>query len=446
MRVLVVDDKESIRDMLNTALVEQGHHVETASDVPSALKAARNSSFDLILTDMRMPGASGLDLIREMRQVDIDVGIVVMTAFGTVENAVEAMKAGASDYLPKPFSIDHLAMVLNRVGRRMRLEDENRSFRRASDPGKKSLVGTSPKIRELRQLISKVAQSDVSVLILGESGVGKEVVAHEIHRAGPRANGPFLSVHCAALASGVLESELFGHERGAFTGATRRHLGRFELASGGTLLLDEIGDLPPDVQVKLLHVLQEKEIQRVGGSHPISVNTRILAATHRNLEAEVRAGRFREDLYFRLRVVPLWVPPLRELNDDLSLLASYFLKRLRPGFSLSTSALDSLKAYPWPGNIRELEHAMERAVTLSSGPELTEKDFSLGSGDILSPESGGSSRGSADVVPLREAIEELEKSLIKNAMSASGGNRSRAARMLKIPRTALIYKIRKYGI
>jgi len=443
-RILVVDDKASMRKMLSAALAAQGHEVRAVGGGGEALVALKRQGAALVLTDLRMPGLDGLGLTRELRTLAPETAVVVMTAFGTVETAVEAMRLGAANFLAKPFSLDALKVVVDKALAMNELRDENRGLRaQLQDYQFEGVLGTGRSVHRLHQLIAKAAPTDSAVLITGESGTGKELVARAIHANSRRSAKPFLKVHCAALAPGVIESELFGHERGSFTGAHQRRLGRFEVAAGGTLLLDEIGDLPPEIQVKLLRVLQEKEIERVGGTVPITVDVRLIAATNRDLGALVREGRFREDLFFRLNVVPVLIPPLRERKEDIEPLSAHLLERLkgnaRPGCSpsLSAAAVKRLKGYAFPGNIRELENILQRAMVLSGEDGVILPEHLPLELHAVRRRSGGD---------FNAQVESLERRLILDALKAGKGSQSEAAKALGMSRTLLIYKLKKFGI
>ncbi|OGK87065.1 MAG: hypothetical protein A2050_15900, partial [Candidatus Rokubacteria bacterium GWA2_73_35] len=362
MKILVVDDEPAQRELVSGFLARHGFEVTTARDGAEALERFRREPVDLILTDQKMPGLSGLELTQAARAVNPEVAVVLMTAYGTIEHAVAAIKAGATDYLTKPLNLDELLHRLGQVRDHQRLLGENRELRAALQERHRveGILGESGRMQEVLSLVRRVAASDATVLIRGESGTGKELIAKAIHYASRRAEGPLVRVNCAALPETLLESELFGHEKGAFTGAQATRRGRFELAHGGSLFLDEIGDLPPHLQVKLLRVLQEREIERVGSSRPIPVDVRLLAATHRDLEALVKAGSFREDLYYRINVVTLAVPPLRERREDIPLLLDHFLSKFARANGktirgLTREARDTLLRYDYPGNVRELE-------------------------------------------------------------------------------------------
>ncbi|TVR05114.1 MAG: sigma-54-dependent Fis family transcriptional regulator [Deltaproteobacteria bacterium] len=459
--ILVVDDNESVREGVATALHRSGHQVSIAADGPSGLAAwqAASPPFDVVITDLKMTPMDGMALLDAIHAEDPEAVVLFITGHGTVPAAVSAMREGAFDFLEKPFSAELLRARVEKAlevsrGRAQtaRLARENEHLRAKaappSDNGVGRLIGDSAPMQRLRDLIVRVARTDSSVLVLGESGTGKELVASAIHAESPRAAGPFVTVNCGALADSLLESELFGHEKGAFTDAHSRRLGLFEMAHGGTLLLDEIGDVSPALQVRLLRVLQEGTFQRLGGERPIRVDVRVVAATHRDLEHEVGEGRFREDLFYRLNVVPLEVPPLRERPEDVALLAEHFLDRLRArtrsqveGFT--TEAMERLKAWPWKGNVRELENCVEHCLVFADGKRV---DL----GDLPAPIAGMDPGESMPVpsldIPLNDALEQLERRLIMRAWERAGGVKTETARLLGIKPSALYYKLDKYGL
>ncbi len=444
-RVLVVDDEPLQVELVAGFLRRHGYEVLEASDGRAALDRFRAEPVDVILADQKMPGLSGLDLLRAARQVNPEVAVIVMTAYGTIEQAVQAIKAGATDYLTKPLNLDEL---LHRIGQaldRRRLLRENRELREALGERHRveGIVGESGRMQEVLSLVRRVAPSDATVLIRGESGTGKELIARAIHHASPRAAGPLVAVNCAALPESLLESELFGHEKGAFTGAQSARQGRFEAAHGGSLFLDEIGDLPLHLQVKLLRVLQERRVERVGSNRPIPVDVRLLAATHRDLEAMVREGRFRDDLYYRVNVVTITLPPLRERREDIPLLLERFLERFARANGkairgLTREAREALLRYDYPGNVRELENIVERAVVLTRDEVIGLADLPLG---VKESEKAG-----PEARTLPAAVEGLERQMIREALARAGGVQTRAAELLGISERVLRYKLRKYGI
>jgi two-component system NtrC family response regulator len=445
LRVLVVDDEPAQLELVRGFLVKRGFEVVTATDGETALARVRAEPVDVILTDQKMPGLSGLELLEAARAITPEVAVVVVTAYGTIEDAVAAIKGGATDYLTKPLNLDELLHRLGQVRDRLHLLHENRELREALRERHRveGVIGESGVMQEALSLVRRVAPSDATVLVRGESGTGKELIAKAIHHASRRAEGPLVRVNCAALPETLLESELFGHEKGAFTGAVATRRGRFEAAHGGSLFLDEIGDLPLHLQVKLLRVLQEREIERVGSSRPIPVDVRLLAATHRDLERLVREGRFRDDLYYRINVVTVTVPPLRERREDIPLLLEHFLQKFaranaRAIRGLTREARDALLRYDYPGNVRELENLVERAVVLT-------RDDVIGLGDL--PLSARASEAeSAGETTLPAAVEGLERRMIREALGRADGVQTRAADLLGISERVLRYKLRKYGL
>jgi two-component system NtrC family response regulator len=444
-RILVVDDEPAQLELVGGFLRKRGFEVAAAPDGRAALQRFRREPFDLVLTDQKMPGLSGLEVLEAVRRQNPGTPVVVMTAYGTIETAVAAIKAGAVDYLTKPLDLDELLHRVERVRERQRLLVENRELRQALHERHRveGIIGDSGGMQEVLSLVRRVAASDATVLVRGESGTGKELIAKAIHHASGRAAGPLVRVNCAALPEALLESELFGHERGAFTGAVATRKGRFELAEGGTLFLDEIGDLPAHLQVKLLRVLQEREFERVGSSQPIPVDVRVLAATHRDLEARMRAGEFRDDLYYRINVVTITLPPLRERREDIPLLIDHFLatfagKNGKPIRGLSREARDALLRYDYPGNVRELENLVERAVVLTRDDVIGLADLPL---TLREPEASA-----PDERGLTAEVEGLERRMIRDALQQAGGVQTAAAERLGISERVLRYKLRKYGL
>jgi len=443
--ILVVDDEPPQLELIGGFLKKQGFEVTLAESGEKALQRFRRESFDLVLTDQRMPNLSGLDLLKAVRAVNPETPVIVVTAYGSIETAVSAIKAGATDYLTKPLNLDELLHRIEKVREHHRLVLENRDLREELGERHRieGIIGESGRMLEVFSLVRRVAPSEATVLIRGESGTGKELIAKAIHFASPRASGPLVKVNCAALPETLLESELFGHERGAFTGALVTRKGRFEVASGGTIFLDEIGDLPTHLQAKLLRVLQEREFERVGSSLPISVDVRILAATHRDLERLLKAGQFRDDLYYRLNVVTIVLPPLRERRQDLPLFMDHLLrafaekngKKIR-GFT--SEAREALLRYDYPGNVREIENIIERASVITRGDVIGRADLPI---SIQEPEVEESS----SKTDLPVVVERLERRLIREALARSGGVQTRAAEQLGITERALRYKLKKYG-
>ncbi len=439
--LLVVDDEPTQRRMLAEYLAEAGHPVREVPSGEEALRLLAARPADLVLTDLQLPGIDGVEMLRRARAAGSEADFLVMTAFGTIENAVEAMRAGAYDYLTKPLRLDDLDQAMLRIAEKRALVDENRTLRRRLHEEEDDFAGLGEAMRAVCDMVDRVAPFESTVLIRGESGSGKELVADRLHRKSRRAEGPFLKINCAALAETLLEAELFGHEKGAFTGAETSRRGLFEAAGGGTLLLDEIGDISPGLQVRLLRVLQEREVLRVGARKAIPVDVRILAATHRDLEARAAEGKFREDLLYRLRVIEISVPPLRERPEDIPVLADRLLRRLAarnglPPRPLSHPALAVLTAYPFPGNVRELENLLERALILSKGQQI----------DRIDLPKGADSQAQGGARTLDEAVEALERAWIQRAMVECGGVRARAARQIGLPERVLRYKLRKYGL
>ena len=444
-RILVVDDEPAQRELVAGFLRKQGFDVVEAAGGGEAVTRFKREPFDLILTDQRMPDLSGLDVLEAVRSASPETAVVIMTAYGTIETAVDAIKAGAADYLTKPLNLDELLHRVHRVRERHHLVRENRELREALTERHRveGIVGDSGQMQEVLSLVRRVAPSDATVLIRGESGTGKELIARALHYASPRAAGPLVKVNCAALAESLLEAELFGHEKGAFTGAIASRKGRFELADGGSIFLDEIGDLPPHLQVKLLRVLQEREFERVGSSRPVKVDVRLLAATHRNLEALVREGRFRDDLYYRINVVTIMLPPLRERREDLPPLIDHFLRTFaekngKTVRGITREAREALLRYDYPGNIRELENLMERAVVLTRDEVIGVEDLPL---TLEAPAAQSGERAG-----LIAAVEGLERRMMREALAKAEGTQTRAAELLGISERVLRYKLRKYGL
>ena len=456
-RVLVIDDHDAMREGMAVTLKKSGHEVAAVRSGPDGLAAYKKARFDLVVTDLKMEGMDGLEVVQRLKDLDAESVVMVVTAHGTIEIAVQAMQRGAYDFITKPFPPDVLRAKVERglelaSARKQveRLTAHNQALTEEVAAHAGALVGQSEPMQKLVALARKAASSEATVLVQGESGTGKELVARMVHDLSPRAQGPFVVVHCAALAESLLESELFGHERGAFTGAVKRKLGRFELADGGTLFLDEIGEISLSIQTKLLRVLQEKEIQRVGGEETLKVDVRVVAATNRDLKAEVQRGRFREDLYYRLHIIPLSIPPLRDRPEDIPLLARHFVQRFaarmsRAAAGVSEPAMRALQRYPWPGNVRELENAVEQALVFSEGPELTESDLPA----FLRSPAAQKTAGALPVVQgdrsLPEILEDLERQLIHQAYEKAKGVKTETARLLGIKTSALYYKLEKYG-
>jgi len=443
-RILVVDDEPNARSALAEILKAEGYAVETAADGFKALARVSDFDPDLVLTDLKMPGLDGVELMGKLKEQDPELPVVVMTAFAAVETAVAAMRQGAANYLTKPLNTDELLIVLERALERTKLRKEASELRSRLDErySFENIVGSSPEMQQVFKSISQVAPSRATVLLSGESGTGKELVAAAIHHRSPRASGPFVRLHCAALAETLLESELFGHERGAYTGADRKREGRFEQANGGTLFLDEVGEIPIATQVKLLRVLQEREFERVGGNQTIRVDVRLVAATNRNLKEMVAAGTFREDLYYRLNVINLTLPSLRQRPSDIPALATHFLKRYaeengKNVNTISDAALSLLAHQLWPGNVRELENVIERAVVLAEGEAIEPAH--------LPPEFAATSRrAGAPLIP-GSTMDEIERYAILKTLESVAGSTSQAAEILGISVRKIQYKLQEYG-
>ncbi|MDH3541592.1 MAG: sigma-54 dependent transcriptional regulator [Desulfobulbaceae bacterium] len=455
--ILVVDDEPNYLIVLSELLKEEGFEVMTAQSGEDGLKIVADTDLDLVITDMRMPGMDGLELLKAVKLYNKDLPVMMITAFGEVEKAVVAMQAGAYNYLVKPFNNEELLLNIRKAIEHFSLLRENLRLRDEARVryGFASIVGKNARMQEIYQLIEKVAPTPASVLITGESGTGKELVARAIHINSPRDKSPFISVNCAALPETLLESELFGHERGAFTGATSMRKGRFELADAGTLFLDEIGDIPLPLQAKLLRVLQERSFERVGGSHPINVDVRIITATNRELKSEVDEGRFREDLYYRLNVLHIHLPPLRERADDIPMLTEHFINKFakmlnKPDLRISGEALRFLVGLPWEGNVRELENTIERAAILCSGNVIKIEDVHP---DVISHKMAAN--WSPDVnfekfipanLPLPEVLSGVEEQMVKRALADANYVQARAAESLGITKSLLQYKMKKYNL
>ena len=444
-RILVVDDEVNARTALAELLRDEGYDVETAADAFKALGKYESFAPHVVLTDLKMPGMDGIELVRKIQAFEEPATVIVMTAFGAVQSALDAMRAGAFEYLTKPLNFDELLVVIEKVLGHNALEREARGLRQRlrDKTAPHNIIGTSPPMQRVFEIVDQVAPSKATVLISGESGTGKELIANAIHQRSPRAHGPFIKLHCAALAETLLESELFGHERGAFTGAVGRRDGRFQLADGGTLFLDEIGEISPAIQVKLLRFLQEREFERVGGSQTIQVDVRVIAATNRDLAEDVKTGRFREDLYYRLNVVSIEMPALRERKSDIPALAKFFVDRYaqqngKAIEGLASPTLELIAAYDWPGNVRELENAVERAVVMCGGPTIEPKHLPAS----IRPSPRGAD--GAPVIP-GASMAEIERHAILTTLEATGGSTSKAAEILGISVRTIQYRLHEYN-
>jgi len=446
--ILIVEDEPFQREMLRDHLLREGHRVREAEDGDEALELLKGNAFDLLLLDYRMAGMNGIEVLKEARRLCPDVEAILITAYGAIETAVEAMKAGAADYLTKPIDLDELSLLIERIGKHRTLVRENDLLRQelgARGVSTDSIRFKSQKMAELVHLAGRIASSQATVLIQGETGTGKELMARLVHQLSPRANRPLVVVNCAAIPETLLESELFGHEKGAFTGAVQRRIGRFEQADGGTLFLDEIGELTLPVQVKLLRFLQEREFQRVGGERTLKADVRIISATHQDLESGVKQGLFREDLFYRIHVVTLKIPPLRERREDIPALLELFIEKYsrenqKTIEGVSREARDQLMRYDYPGNVRELENIIERAVVISQDPLISTRDLPFQ--DCLGMENSGEADRSGS---LQEAMEDLERRMIREALEQAESNQSQAARLLGLSERMLRYKLKKYG-
>jgi two-component system NtrC family response regulator len=452
-KMLVVDDKANVRSMLESAFLDRGYEVHTAASGEDAIAMLGEHRFDVVLTDLNMPGKSGLEVLKAAKSASPETEVILITAYGTIHTAVEAMRLGAYDFITKPFKIAEIEGKVDRITRRLdpAPKTEPQTW---IHPSVKQFIAASASSRRLLKMIARIAPSKSSVLITGPSGVGKELVARAIHEASPRRDQPFVALNCAALAPGVLESELFGHEKGAFTGADQRRIGRFERANGGTLFLDEVGEIEPGIQTKLLRVLQESEIERVGGTQPIQVDVRIVAATNRDLKSAIEEGRFREDFYYRLNVFSLHVEPLCERPDDIPALVDHFLRKFsielgKEVYDADDEVVGLFMQYPWPGNVRELENVIERAVVLAEGSSITREELPP---EILRVQASMPAISTA-ITPrpdfsasLQERTERMEAEMIRGALEKFRWNKTKAAEHLGLKRTTLQYKIRKFGL
>jgi len=444
-RILVVDDEEKLRRVIELHLISAGFEVDKARSAEEALKLVDRA--DMVITDLRLPSMDGLQLLGLIRRQNAHAPVVVMTAFGTIENAVEAMKSGATDFLLKPFSLDHLTAVVQKALEMRALRDENRQLK--EELGRRyefdDIKGRSPAMQEIYSTISRVAPTRATVLLAGESGVGKDLIARAIHFHSPRRDRPFVKINCTALPENLMESELFGYEKGAFTGAAQSKPGKFELADTGTVMLDEIGDVPASIQVKLLRVLQEREFERLGSNKTVHVDVRVIAATNQDLRAALEQGTFREDLYYRLNVVPISIPPLRARREDIPFLAEHFVRALAsdngsPVRSITQAAVQKLTDYYWPGNVRELQNVIERSLVLCAGTTLDADDIKLETAPRPRPQTG------EHLLPDGVTLDEYEQSIIREALQRAEGNKSQAARLLGLTRNALRYRLTQMGL
>ncbi len=441
-RILIVDDDAAIRDACFQVLTRRGYEVDLAATAREALEHIGKFEYDVLLLDLKMPGMHGLELLKQIKETNPQIEVVIITAYGTVQNAVEAMKLGAGDFLQKPFGPEELCLAVRKALDRRRLTLENLYLRNALEEkeGRINIIGTSPAIKQVLELAQMVAPTDSTVLITGESGTGKGLLARKIHEMSPRQKGPFVTVDCGTLVPTLFESEIFGHVKGAFTGATNHKIGKFELANGGTIFFDEISNISTDIQAKLLKAVEDKEISPVGSHRLIRVNVRIIAATNKNLETEVQKGTFRGDLFYRLNVVSIHLPPLRERKEDIPLLARYFLERFarkhhKPVEDFSPEVLEALVSYNWPGNVRELENTIERLVIFAKDSLLTRKHLHM----------AGFKEQVEDIIDTDLPLEEVEKRYILRVLNRCQGNKSQAAKILRIDRKTLREKLRRWG-
>lgn len=448
--ILVIDDKDSMREMVSQTLAEEGYTVESAANGPEGIEKARETDFDLVITDMRMPDMDGLDVVSNIKKINNDTAVIVMTAYGTIETAVSAMKKGAYDFLTKPFDTDHMLVLVDKALQSQRIVAENEVLREelGYTAGMEQIIGRNEKIVDVIKLVKKVSGSDTSVLLQGESGTGKELFARAIHNISPRAKKPFIAINCAAIPRELLENELFGSERGAFTGSVARKIGKFEIANEGTIFLDEIGDMDIALQAKLLRVLQERTIERLGGTRSTRVDTRVIAASNADLKELIGQKRFREDLYYRLSVFPITIPPLRERRDDIPALTDHFVQKYcqemnKPQMSVAKDTLNIMERYHWPGNVRELENTIERAIILCEGKKIKPEHMAI----RLSSDSDIRLREGAGLKEIGAAAQgKAERAAIIRILNQVRGNKRRCAQILKIDYTTLFDKIKKYEI
>jgi DNA-binding NtrC family response regulator len=438
--VLVIEDEEKARRVVGLQLSSEGYAVKAVGTAEEGLKLA--GEVDLVLTDLKLPGMDGLALLEKLHAQNAHLPVIVMSAFGTVEIAVEAMKKGAVDFLPKPFSLDHLTVVVEKALEVRKLRDENRELREALGQRYQfeNIIGKSAPMQDIFATITRVAPTRATVLLAGESGVGKDMIARAIHQHSPRKDRPFVKINCTAIPENLMESELFGYEKGAFTGANTSKPGKFEQADTGTVFLDEIGDVPGSVQVKLLRVLQEREFERLGSNRTQHTDVRVIAATNVDLRAALEQGTFREDLYYRLNVVPMNIPPLRERKEDIPYLVEHFAKKF--GGEISEGAMERLMSYHWPGNVRELENVVERSVLLVQGPRVEESDVKID----MAPRRSAAASGGDHFLPEGMTLDQYEQSVIREALKRANGNKSQAARLLGLTRNALRYRLAQMGI
>jgi len=456
--ILLVEDKDSLRAMLRHALEAHGHSVIEARDEPEAIRALRTTRPGVVLSDLRLPDGDGFGVLRAAKELDPELPVVVMTAYSTIQDAVKAIKEGALDFLAKPVDPDHLLLMVERALSQRRMATENILLKEelASRRGAPQIIGEDPKLKQVTISLHRAAATDATVLLEGESGTGKELFARALHALSPRADGPFVAINCAAIPETLLETELFGHEKGAFTGASSRKPGKFEMAHRGTLFLDEIGDLPLSLQAKILRALEEKRFERLGGTVSLQVDVRVVAATNRHLKAAVAARQFREDLYFRLSVFPITIPPLRERPDDILMLSKHFIERFsrdlkKKPLTLAQSAIQELQTYGWPGNVRELQNCIERAVILTEGDTIHARHLNLSFRDAVPVVAGDDQWAAIDLSGTlaeasRRVLTEVERRKIDQTMKETGGDRGRTAEILQVSYKALITKLKEHGV
>ena len=447
MKILIIDDEDAMRHMLSVMLKKEGFDTVSASNGAEALDIHKSEEFDFILCDIRMPVLDGKGFLAELNKTDIDSTVIMMSAYGTIDSAIECMKLGAYDYISKPFKSDEILLTVKKAEERERLKKENARLKRdvGEISGSGEIYTNDGALKDILKLVKKVSDYDTTILIRGETGTGKELIARAVHYSGNRAGKAFVAVNCAAIPETLLESELFGHVKGAFTGADKTKEGLFKEADGGTIFLDEVGEVSKDVQVKLLRVLQEGEVRRVGDTTPIKVNVRVVSATVRDLEDDIKTGRFREDLYYRINVVPIALPPLRERQSDIAGLAGLFLERYSKKYGKNITgfleeSLTFLNGYSWPGNVRELENIVERAVILEDDDEISPNSLPITS------ELNSRDVAELNTFSIKEAEKRLEKTLIERALKETGGNKTRASKLLEISHRALLYKIKNYEL
>jgi DNA-binding NtrC family response regulator len=441
--ILVIEDEEKYRRVIGLHLSSTGYQVKAVGTAEDGLKqASAEPGVDLVLTDLKLPGMDGLAFLEQLRAQNMLTPVIVMSAFGTVENAVEAMKKGAVDFLPKPFSLDHLTVVVEKALEVRKLREENRELREALGQRYQfeNIIGFGAGMQEIFATVTRVAPTRATVLLCGESGVGKDMIARAIHQHSPRKDRPFVKINCTAIPENLMESELFGYEKGAFTGANISKPGKFEIANTGTVMLDEIGDVPGSIQVKLLRVLQEREFERLGSNKTQHTDVRVIAATNVDLREALEQGTFREDLYYRLNVVPLNIPPLRERKEDIPYLVEHFVKKF--GGEISEGAMERLVAYHWPGNVRELENVVERSILLARGPRVEAEDVKIETSPRMRPAAAAADH----FLPEGMTLDQYEQSILREALKRADGNKSQAARLLGLTRNALRYRLTQMGI